>query len=140
MPNKSEACNQARTSPQLGAAARERGSGVGAANTAGKRGRRGSIAGRGRVSEPTRIDGLGAVARDGLAAEGVAERAAEVLDRAPDVLSGRGYDPRALEPVRRRLETGRLPADDLIDLFDRARSIPAVLRHNEALNPGEPAA
>jgi carboxylate-amine ligase len=90
---------------------------------------------RGRASEPTRIYDLGAVARDGLAAEAVADRAAEVLDRAPGVLAGHGFDPRPLEPFRRRLETGRLPADELIDLFERVGSIPAVLRHLAALTP-----
>src|SRR5262249_3871595 len=92
---------------------------------------------RGRASEPTRIYDLGAVARDGLAAETVADRAAEVLDRAPGVLAGHGFDPRPLEPFRRRLVTGRLPADDLIDLFEHEGSIPAVLRHFAALIPPE---
>jgi carboxylate-amine ligase len=92
---------------------------------------------RGRASEQTRIYDLGAVARDGLAAETVAERAAEVLDRAPGVLAGRGFDPRPLEPFRRRLEMGRLPADDLIDLFERERSIPAVLRQLATPIPAE---
>jgi hypothetical protein len=83
---------------------------------------------RGRASEPTRIYDLGAVALDGLAAETVAGRASEILDRSPGVLSAHGFDPRPLEPFRHRLETRRLPADDLIDLFARERSIPAVLR------------
>jgi hypothetical protein len=89
----------------------------------------------GRAGEPTRIYDLGAVARDGLAAETVAERAAEVLGRAPRVLASHGFDPRPLEPFGLRLETGRLPADDLIDLFERGRSIPAVLRHLAPLIP-----
>jgi carboxylate-amine ligase len=92
---------------------------------------------RGRASEQSRVYDLGAVARDGLAAETVAERAAEVLDRAPGVLADRGFDPRPLEPFRRRLESGRLPADDLIDLFEQERSIPAVLRHFQTLIPAE---
>jgi hypothetical protein len=95
---------------------------------------------RGRASDQSRIYDLGAVARDGLAAETVAERAAEVLDRAPDVLSGRGFDPRPLESFRHRLETGRLPADDLIDLFEREGSIPGVLRSLATLIPAECAA
>jgi carboxylate-amine ligase len=92
---------------------------------------------RGRASEPTRIYDLGAVARDGLAAETVAGRAEEVLDRAAGVLAAHGFDPRPLEHFRRRLATGRLPADDLIDLFEREGSIPAVLRHFATLNPSE---
>ena len=46
----------------------------------------------GRASDQTRIYDLGAVARDGLDAETVRERAAEVLDRAPGVLAARGFD------------------------------------------------
>ena len=90
---------------------------------------------RGRASEPTRIYDLGAVAQDGLAAETVAARAEEVLDRAPGVLAAHGFDPVPLVPFRRRLETGRLPADDLIELFEREGSIPGVLRHLAALAP-----
>jgi carboxylate-amine ligase len=89
----------------------------------------------GRASEQTRIFDLGAVARDGLAAETVRDRAAEVLDRAPGVLAARGFDPGPLESFRLRLETGRLPADDLIDLFEFEQSIPGVLRHLATLVP-----
>jgi carboxylate-amine ligase len=90
---------------------------------------------RGRASDQSRIYDLGAVARDGLRVETVAERAAEILERAPAVLTKWGFDSRPLEPFRRRLETGRLPADDLIDLFEREGSIPGVLRHLSALEP-----
>jgi carboxylate-amine ligase len=83
---------------------------------------------RGRASEQTRIYDLGAVARDGLAAETVRDRAAEVLDRAPGVLSNQGFDPWPLDSFRLRLETGRLPVDDLIDLFEFEGSIAGVLR------------
>lgn len=90
---------------------------------------------RGRASEPTRIYDLGAVARLGLAADRVADRAGEVLDRAEAVLAARGFDPAPLAIFRDRLATGRLPADDLIELFERERSIPAVLRHYDTLIP-----
>jgi carboxylate-amine ligase len=89
----------------------------------------------GRASEQTRIYDLGAAARDGLAAETVRERAAEVLDRAPGVLAARGFDPGPLASFRLRLETGRLPADDLIDQFEFEQSIPGVLRHLATLVP-----
>jgi carboxylate-amine ligase len=91
----------------------------------------------GRASEPTRIYDLGAVARDGLDAETVHERAAEVLGRAPGFLAARGFDPGPLESFRLRLETGRLPADDLIDLFEFEQSIPGVLRHLATLVPAK---
>jgi carboxylate-amine ligase len=90
---------------------------------------------RGRASEQTRIYDLGAVARDGLAAETVRERAAEVLNRAPGVLGAWGFDAGPLESFRLRLETGRLPADDLIDLFEFEQSITGVLRHLATLVP-----
>jgi hypothetical protein len=93
---------------------------------------------RGRASEQTRIYDLGAVAHHGLAAETVAERAAEVLDRAPGVLAAHGFNHGPLEPFRRRLETGRLPADDLVDLFEREGSIPGVLRRLSALAEQQP--
>jgi carboxylate-amine ligase len=90
---------------------------------------------RGRASEQTRIYDLGAVARDGLGAETVRGRAEEVLEGAPGVLAAWGFDFAALEPFRRRLETGRLPADDLLDLYERERSISGVLRHLATLIP-----
>jgi hypothetical protein len=90
---------------------------------------------RGRASEQTRIYDLGAVARFGLDAETVADRAGEILDRADKVLAGRDFDPAPLDVFRDRLASGRLPADDLIDLFERERSIPAVLRHFDSLIP-----
>jgi carboxylate-amine ligase len=94
----------------------------------------------GRASDQTRIYDLGAVARVGLAAETVRDRAAEVLDRAPRVLAARGFDPGPLESFQPRLERGRLPADDLIDLYERDGSIPAVLRHLDTLIPSEASA
>jgi carboxylate-amine ligase len=90
---------------------------------------------KGRASEQSRIYDLGAVARDGLQVETVSERAAEILERAPAVLVKWGFDPGPLEPFRRRLETGWLPADDLVELFEREGSIPGVLRHLSSLEP-----
>jgi Glutamate-cysteine ligase family 2(GCS2) len=90
---------------------------------------------KGRASHQTRVYDLGAVARDGLAAETVADRAAEVLERAPAVLSKWSFDPEPLGRFRERLRTRRLPADDLVALFEAERSIPAVLRTRAALVP-----
>jgi hypothetical protein len=90
----------------------------------------------GRATREARIYDLGAVARFGLEAEAVRERAAEVLGRAPAVLGRWGFDPRPLESFCRRLETGVLPADEIIDLYSREASVPGVLRHFTALADG----
>jgi hypothetical protein len=87
----------------------------------------------GRASRQSRVYDLGAAARLGLEADTLHDRAAVVLDRAPDVLESWGFDPSSLASFRRRLETGRLPADDLIDLFRRTASIPDVLRQSVGL-------
>jgi hypothetical protein len=71
----------------------------------------------GRASNQSRIYDLGAVARLGIDAEVVRPRASEVLERAPDVLSRHGFVVEPLEVFQQRLQTGRLPADDLIDLY-----------------------
>ena len=90
---------------------------------------------KGRASHQCRIYDLGAVARDGLAAETVAERAAEVVERAPHVLAKWGFDPAPLGPFRERLRSRRLPADDLVQLYESERSIERVLWSREALIP-----
>jgi carboxylate-amine ligase len=83
----------------------------------------------GRASDQTRIYDLGRIAREGLEAETVRDRAGAILDRAPCVLDAWGFDFKPLDALRERLATGRLPADDIIELYERERSIPGVLRH-----------
>ena len=90
---------------------------------------------KGRATNQSRIYDLGQIAQVGLDAPEVRPRASEVLTRASHVLPRHGFAPDALEPFCHRLETGRLPADDLIDLYHREQSIPAVLRHLTALVP-----
>jgi carboxylate-amine ligase len=89
----------------------------------------------GRASDQSRVYDLGAVARDGLEVETIRERAAEVLDRAPDVLSLHGFNAQPLEPFAQRLLSGRLPADDLAAWFHQEPSIPALLRRLTGLSP-----
>jgi carboxylate-amine ligase len=89
----------------------------------------------GRASEQSRIYDLGAIARDGLDVETVNERAAEVLDRAPSVLGRHGFDSGPLVEFSRRLSSGRLPADDMIDWFEQEPSIPSLLRRLADLVP-----
>jgi len=89
----------------------------------------------GRATEQSRIYDLGRVARYGTEAETVRERAAEVLNRAPQVLEPWGFDCAPLSAFRDRLETGHLPSDDIIALFEHEKSIPGVLRHLADLTP-----
>jgi len=88
---------------------------------------------KGRASHQTRIYDLGEIARFGVDAEVVRPRAGEVLRRAPKILADEGFDVRPLEIFRERLETGRLPADELIELYQACGSIPGVLRHLSSL-------
>lgn len=83
---------------------------------------------RGRASPQTRIYDLGQVARFGLDAESVRGRVEELLARADRVLPAWGFDPRPLSIWAERLRTGRLPADDIIEAFERERSVEQVLR------------
>lgn len=91
----------------------------------------------GRASEQSRIYDLGAVARFGLEAESVRERAAEVLDRAPRTLATHGFDGSPLVPFTERLASGQLPADEMIEWYEQERSIPAVLRRLAHLEPAK---
>jgi glutamate-cysteine ligase len=83
----------------------------------------------GRATAETRIYDMGRVARDGLDAETVHARAEEVLSRAPAVLERWGFDPAPLRAFQERLDTGRLPADEIIELYQRERCVSGVLRH-----------
>lgn len=87
----------------------------------------------GRASNQTRIYDLGAIARWGLEAETVVERAERLLERADIVLPDYGFDPSPLGAFRRRLDTMHLPADDIIELFEREGSVEAVLRRRADL-------
>lgn len=89
----------------------------------------------GRASKQTRIYDLGQVARKGLQAESILERARELLSRAPSVLREWGFDPSALEVFGERAETGRTPADQMLDLFKATGSLIDVLRMRGAFAP-----
>lgn len=82
----------------------------------------------GRATKQTRIYDLGQVARKGLAAEEMSERAQELLERAPAVLREWGYDPSALEVFTERLATGKTPADEMLEIYQKNNSIQDVLR------------
>ncbi len=87
----------------------------------------------GRASEQSRIYDLGSVARDGLEADTIRPRATEILRQAPDVLDRHGFDVQPLDEFVRRLETNRLPCDDIVDQFNQARSVADVLRTRSGL-------
>lgn len=87
----------------------------------------------GRAHNQTRIYDLGAVARFGLEAETVRERATAVLTRSTAVLEKYRFDIGSLSVMQRRLETGRLPADDIIDCFRETGSLEHVLRSRAGL-------
>lgn len=84
---------------------------------------------KGRASDQTRIYDMGRIACDGLNIEIARERAADVLARIPIVLSAWGFDCGSLDILYKRLESGRVPADDIISIFQQERSVPATLRH-----------
>jgi len=90
---------------------------------------------KGRAFEVSRVYDLGAVARLGLDYEFVRQRAAEVLQRAPSILEAWGIDARFLEVFRLRLESGRLPADEIIEETQRGIDIEAILRSRSKLVP-----
>jgi hypothetical protein len=90
---------------------------------------------KGRAFEVSRVYDLGAVARLGLDYEFVRQRAEEVLQRAPSILEAWGIDARFLEVFRLRLESGRLPADDIIEETQRGTSVEAILRSRSKLVP-----
>lgn len=82
----------------------------------------------GRAHKQTRIYDLGQVARFGLDAEGMKERAMELLRRAPEILGAWGFDGAGLAVFDGRVEKNRTPADDMLDLYDETGSIEKVLR------------
>lgn len=82
----------------------------------------------GRASDETRIYDLGRIARDGVEAETVRDRASAILDRAPQALRPWGFDCASLDSFRLRLEPGHLPADDIISIFEREKTISGTLR------------
>lgn len=83
---------------------------------------------QGRSSNQTRIYDLGAVARFGLDAETVRDRASSVLERAPVVLHRYGFDSSPLQTTCQRLETNRIPADEIIARFQERGSLTDVVR------------
>lgn len=91
----------------------------------------------GRASNQTRIYDLGSIARRGLSAESVADRCRRILERADVVLPKFGFASEPLAEFRRRVTENRLPADDIINLFQQERTMAGVLRQRVGLQAGE---
>ena len=89
---------------------------------------------KGRASDQSRVYDLGRVACHGVQVETVLERANEVLSRAPHALSGWGFDCDSLDIFKQRLETGHLPADEIIATFEREKFVAGTVRHLCELN------
>lgn len=88
---------------------------------------------KGRAYDQSRVYDLGAAAQFGLAADSVRRRADELISRAPAVLERWGFDPSPLEEFRKRVGTGRLPADDITDMFRASKSLADILRERAGL-------
>ncbi|MBS1994082.1 MAG: hypothetical protein JSS83_26410 [Cyanobacteria bacterium SZAS LIN-3] len=92
----------------------------------------------GRASDSTRIFDLGHIAVTGVEASFVKERAEAVLLSAEKIALDYGFNRSPLDAFWHRLATGRLPADDLVDLFNRAKSIPAMMGSLTDFTDGSP--
>lgn len=90
----------------------------------------------GRSHNQTRIYDLGMVARFGMEAETVRQRADAVLTRAPLVLQRYGFDASALALIHKRLEADCLPSDEIVQLFSQNQSLTEVLSSRTGLVNG----
>lgn len=93
----------------------------------------------GRATDQTRIYDLGQVARYGLAAETVSDRAGQLLDAAASTLPRFGFDAAPLVQFGTRLQQQRVPADDIIDGIRREGRCEPVLRKLIGLVPEQAA-
>lgn len=83
---------------------------------------------KGRAGQQERIYDSGAVARFGLNAEGMRYRFSELYDRAFEVLPKYGFNPSPLKALKQRIETYSTPSDEMIELYNKNRSINEVMR------------
>lgn len=88
-----------------------------------------------RALAADRIYEMGEVARLGFEAEGVCEKAANLLRSARAVLPRWGFDVTSLVSWERRLLDRCTPADDMLRLFRRTWSLPAVMESRSVLTP-----
>ena len=82
----------------------------------------------GRASDQTRIYDLGELAADGLRNEEMQHRAQVILQSASRIACKLGFSDRSLAAFWNRLDSHRLPADEIIKLYLKRSSISDVLR------------
>lgn len=89
---------------------------------------------KGRASAHTRIYDLGLVAKEGLNAPEVFERAQEMLQRAPQTLADWGLGTTSLESMNQRLAARETPADKLIAQFEKDKNLRGILKNLAQFN------
>lgn len=94
----------------------------------------------GRASDQSRVYDLGQVARFGLAAETIRARASDVLSQTEKICKSMGLSVGTLDVFWQRLETGRVPADDIIEFFRQEKTIEGTLHHLTILKEAPPIA
>lgn len=82
----------------------------------------------GRATHQSRIYELGEVAKKGLLADDVHEKATEFFGRADTVLNAWGFDSSALDIFRQRLASGMTPADEMLFRYRKSSSIADILK------------
>jgi len=81
----------------------------------------------GRASDATRTYDLGNIAVSGLELPFVRERAAIVLQAAEKLALNYNIDRTALDAFWHRLDRRHVPADDIIEIYSRTKSIPTTM-------------
>lgn len=83
---------------------------------------------KGRANHQSRIYELGEVAKKGLQADDIQEKAAEILKNADSILADWGFNPKALNIFKQRLQSGVTPADEMLSLYSKNKSLTDVLK------------
>jgi hypothetical protein len=83
----------------------------------------------GEASPQTRVYDLGSIAVTGLGSPITRDRASLVLQSAEMIAERFGFERRGLDEMWNRIDRQRVPADDLIEIFEREKSIERTLSH-----------
>jgi hypothetical protein len=82
----------------------------------------------GRAGQQERIYDLGSVSRFGLLAEGMKYRFQEIYEHAFKILPQYGFNPVSLKNLESKIEKNLTPADEMLMLFEKTKSIQEVMR------------